>query len=140
MSAGDINFVTGLWAASLAPHNDSPPFAKVKDMYNTINSTPLGNIPWESFTLNYSGDPPEGLGPHGESPSWTTADYNVWFCDPHLLVQEMISNPEFKGAFDFVPYQEYSKDGQHRLGNFMSGDWAWKQVVGNHLLSVFVYS
>ena len=38
-SAGDINFITGLWAAALAPHHDSPPFADAKAMYDTIDST-----------------------------------------------------------------------------------------------------
>ena len=77
MSAGDINFVTGLWAASLAPHNDSLPFKIAKDIYNTINATPLGNVPWQSFTMNYKGSQPETLGPEGEVPPWTTADYNI---------------------------------------------------------------
>ena len=57
MSAGDINLITGLWAASLAPHNDSPPFKNAKDLYDTIVSPPLGNAPWQSFTLNYNGPP-----------------------------------------------------------------------------------
>ena len=129
MSAGDINLITGLWAASLAPHNDSPPFKNAKDLYDTIDSTPLGNAPWQSFTLNYNGPPHEILGPDGEAPPWTTADYDIWFRDPRLLVQALIANPEFKGQFDFTPYQEYSADGQHRFGDFMSGDWAWKQAV-----------
>lgn len=137
MSAGDINFVTGLWAASLAPHNDSPPFKNAKDMYDTIDSTPLGNIPWQSCTLNYNGSPPEHLGPDGESPPWTTADYDIWFRDPRLLVQELIANPEFKGQFDFTPFQEYSADGQHRFENFMSGDWAWKQAVSGAQIDQF---
>ena len=137
MSAGDINFVTGLWAASLAPHNDSPPFKNAKDMYDTIDSTPLGDIPWQSFTLNYNGSPLENLGPDGESPSWTTDDYDIWFHNPHLLVQELIANPEFNGQFDFTPFQEYSTDGQHRFENFMSGDWAWKQAVSGSLVDQF---
>ena len=133
MSASDINFIMGLWAASLGPHNDSPPFENAKDMHNTIDSMPLGNIPWQSFTLNYDGPPPENLGPDGKAPPWMTADYNIWFWDPSLLVQELITNPKFKGQFDFVPYQEYSADDQHHFENFMSGDWAWKQAVnGSH--------
>ena len=137
MSARDINFVTGLWAASLVPHNDSPPFKNVKDMYYTINSTPLENILWKSFTLNYNGSPPENIRPDDESPPWTTANYNIWFCNPHLLIQELIANPEFKGQFDFTPFQEYSADSQHCFENFMSGDWAWKQVVSGYQLDWF---
>lgn len=129
MSAGDINIITGLWAASLTPHHDSPPFANAKAMYDTIDSTPLGDIPWQGFTLNYNGPPPETRGLNGENPPWTTADYDIWFRDARLLVQEMLANPDFAGEFDFAPYQEYSADGQHRFENFMSGDWAWEQAV-----------
>ena len=68
MSAGDINIITGLWSASLAPHDDSPPFEYAEELYNTIVSMPLGDIPWQSCTLNYKGSPPETLGPGGESP------------------------------------------------------------------------
>ena len=46
MSAGDINIIAGLWSASLAPHHDSPPFESAKELYNTIDLTPLGDIPW----------------------------------------------------------------------------------------------
>ena len=129
MLAGDINIITGLWAASLSPHHDSPPFANAKAMYDTINSTPLGDIPWQSFTLDYNGPPPNTLEPNSENLPWTTANYDILFHNACLLVQEMIANPNFAGGFDFTPYQEYSADGQHCFQNFMSGDWAWKQAV-----------
>ena len=51
MSAGDINTILNLWAVSLAAHDDTPPFSNSADMYSTINATPLGNIIWQSFTL-----------------------------------------------------------------------------------------
>ena len=41
----------------------------------------------------------------------------------------MIGNPEFKDDFDFMPYQEYSMDGQHHSEDFMLRDWARKQAV-----------
>lgn len=44
MSASDINIILNLWAASLAAHDDSPPFSTIADMYNTIDATPLGNL------------------------------------------------------------------------------------------------
>ena len=133
MSAGHINLITGLWAASLAPHNNSPPFENAKDLCGTIDATPLSNIPWQSFTLSYNEPPPKILEPDGRVPPWTTTDYNIWFCNSHLLVQALIANPKFKGQFDFVPYQENSADSEHCFENFMSGDWAWKQAVsGSH--------
>jgi hypothetical protein len=55
MSGGDIDFIFNFWAASLAAHDDTPPFANHADMYEAIDSTPIGNVSWESFTLQYMG-------------------------------------------------------------------------------------
>jgi Plavaka transposase len=125
MSAGDINFLLTLWAASLAVHNDKPPFSKATKLYGTIDSTPLGDVTWESFALQYNGPQPVG-----NTPSWMQAEYDVWFRDPHTLVQNLLSNPDFKSGFDYVPYQEHTTDGVHRFRDFMSGNWAWNQAVG----------
>ncbi|KAG2740823.1 hypothetical protein P692DRAFT_201842419 [Suillus brevipes Sb2] len=126
MSAGDIDFVFNLWAASLAAHGDTPPFTNHTDMYDTINSTPLGDVPWQSFSLQYNGILPDDL---DDIPSWMKSEYDVWFRDPRLLVHNIISNPDFKDEFDYAPLQEYSvSDGAHQFQDFMSGDWCWKQA------------
>ncbi|KAG2100144.1 uncharacterized protein F5147DRAFT_747170 [Suillus discolor] len=126
MSAGDIDFVFNLWAASLAAHGDTPPFTNHTDMYDTIDSTPLGDVPWQSFSSQYNGilpDDPDDI------PSWMKSEYDVWFRDPRLLVHNIISNPDFKDEFDYAPLQEYSvSDGAHQFQDFMSGDWCWKQA------------
>jgi hypothetical protein len=126
MSATDIDFILNLWAASLAAHGDTPPFANHDDMYDTIDSTPLGDIPWETFTSQYNGARPEG-----NVPSWMTMEYDVWFRDARQLVQNILANPDFKDEFDIAPLQEYSTDGAHRFRNFMSGNWSWKQAVSS---------
>jgi hypothetical protein len=124
MSAGDINFLLSLWAASLAVHGDEPPFSKATDMYNTIDSTPLGDLAWESFSLQYN-----GIRPVNNVPSWMEAEYDVWFRDPCILVRNLLSNPDFKTDFDYAPFQERTTDGTHRFQDFMSGNWAWTQAV-----------
>ena len=124
MSAGDIDFILNLWAASLAAHGEAPPFASHVDMYSTIDATPIGDVAWDSFSSRYN-----GAKPAGEMPSWMTAEYEVWFRDPRLLVHNILSNPDFKNEFDYMPVQEYSAEGVHRFQNFMSGDWCWKQAV-----------
>ncbi|KAH9955094.1 hypothetical protein BJV74DRAFT_880179 [Russula compacta] len=48
MSAGDINELLDIWAASLFQHRDHPPFADHNDLYVTINAIPHGDIPWQS--------------------------------------------------------------------------------------------
>jgi len=127
MSAGGINFILSLWAASLAVHGDEPPFSNAHSMYDTINSTPLGDVPWSSFTLQHNGTQPVD-----NIPSWMEAGYDVWFRDPCVLVHNLLSNPDFKGEMDLVPFQERSPNGAHRFQNFMSGIWAWRQAVGHH--------
>jgi hypothetical protein len=124
MSVGDINFILHLWSASLAVHDDEPPFTNSTSMYNAIDSTPLAGTVWESFSLQYNGDD------HDEdAQSWTDAEYNVWFRDPRSLVHDLISNPDFKADFDYVPFQEHTNDGVHHFQDFMSGNWVWRQAV-----------
>lgn len=126
ISGGDINFILNLWAASLVVHDDTPPFADHNEMYDIIDSMPIGDVPWESFSLQYN-----GIQPEGQVPLWITAEYDVWFHDPQILAHNLISNPDFKNAFDYALMQEYSTDEVHWFQNFMSGGWAWKQAVSH---------
>ncbi|KAH9013796.1 hypothetical protein EDB83DRAFT_2508700 [Lactarius deliciosus] len=124
MSAGDINCLLTLWAASLSAHNGKPPFANTAQMYSAIDSTPLGNTPWQSFSLQYN-----GIRSEGNIVSWQEADYDVWFRNPRTLVHGILSNPDFKSDFDLAPLQERTPDGTHRFCDFMSGNWAWRQAT-----------
>jgi len=124
MSGGDIDILLNLWAASLAAHDDNPPFASHNDLYNTIDATPIGDVPWESFSVRYNGAKPEG-----EVPIWMETDFDVWFQDLHTIVKNLLSNPDFENEFDYAPFQEYDMEGSHRFQDFMSGNWAWKQAV-----------
>lgn len=124
MSAAQIDTLLDLWAATLIQHNDSPPFTGHRDLYETIDSTPLGDVAWETFTMSYN-----GVKPAEDIPPWMTAKYDVWFRDPHLLVHHMLSNPDFDAEIEYVPYRDYTNNDQRCYKNFFSGDWAWKQAV-----------
>ncbi|KAH9165255.1 hypothetical protein EDB89DRAFT_2116109 [Lactarius sanguifluus] len=100
-----------------------PPFRNHDELYDTIDLTPLGGIPWESFSVKYNEDVPDD-----KRVSWMDAEYEAWFRDPQQLVLNIISSPDFKDAFDYAPFHEYDKDLNHRFHNFMSGDWAWIQA------------
>ena len=50
-------------------------------------------------------------------------EYDVYFKDPRVLVQNMISNPDFASEFNYVPYHKYF-DGVHHFQNIMSSNWA----------------
>lgn len=127
MSAGDMASLFGIWATSLAPYANEPPFGSSSSLLNTIDSSCLGEVSWENFTVTYNGPMSENP---DDVPPWMKADYEVWFHNPHDLVNNMIANPDFNGEFDTTPFHEYDADHKHRFQNFMSGDWAWNQVVG----------
>ena len=124
MSAGDIDFILKLWAATLVKHGNTAPFKSHTDLYKTIDATTLGDADWKAFSARYSG----ALPPH-HIPSWMKAEYNVWYRDPCDLIHNMLANPDFEAEFDYSPFQEYDNDGNHRFQDFMSGNWAWTQVV-----------
>ena len=126
MSATDIDFLLKIWGASLAAHGEEPPFQTHKDLYDMIDSTPLGDIGWESFSLHFNGTQPDG-----QAPPWMEATYEVWFRDPCKLVRDLIANPDFKDEFDYTPFQEHNSNGNRRYHDFMSANWSWRQAVCN---------
>lgn len=123
MSVGNVDILLHLWAASLAPHDDSPPFLNHQDLYNTIDATSIGGVPWQSATLSYDGPLPD------QPPPWMQSEYAIWFRDPRLLFKSMLENPDFAKSFDYRPYRQYDTRGSRRYEHFMSADWAWNQAV-----------
>ena len=124
MSTRNIDTLLDIWAATLLKHNDTPPFVNHTDLYNTIDSTPLGDVPWQSFSLNYNGEVPD------DAPSWMTSTFDVWYRDPHLVAKNMINNPDYQ--FDSAPTRMFDSKGDRQYQNFMSGDWSWEEAVSFH--------
>ncbi|KAG1846007.1 hypothetical protein C8R48DRAFT_750689 [Suillus tomentosus] len=110
-------------AATLAKHHDTPPFADHKDLHNVIDATQLGDVPWQCFSAQYTGEQPE------VAPPWMDDEFEVWYRDPRAMAHNIIANPDYKDEIDYVPYREYdASDATRRWKDFMSGDWAWKQA------------
>lgn len=126
MSAKHIDKLLNIWAATLISHGENPPFVDHEELYATIDSTPLGDVSWETFSVKYNGELPEA---QADIPSWMMSEHDVWFRDPRALVHHLLSNPDFDKEFDYAPFQEHDSEGNHRYQNFMSGNWAWKQAV-----------
>jgi len=125
MSASQTNKLLDLWASTLRKYDDFPPFADIRDLHKTIDSTPLGDVKWQSFSVKYTGTRPDT-----NVPPWMDQNFDVWYRDPREVVQGMLANPEFSQEFDYRPYREYSADGNVRQWqDFMSGNWAWDQAV-----------
>lgn len=61
-----------------------------------------------------------------------TAEYDGWFRDPRKLIRNIVANRGFDREFDYMPYQEYDINGQHRFHDLFSGNWCWRQAVSFH--------
>ena len=131
MAVPDINYLMEMWAFSKAQDNNVGPFDSYDHMYTTINATTFGDAPWKSFVGSWSGE----VGP--KSPSWQSAEYEVWYHDPDTVLKNLLDNSDFDGQFDYVPYVEAGKDGKQRWNNFMSRNFAWRYTVSQEYLLIF---
>ncbi|KAE9384676.1 hypothetical protein BT96DRAFT_1096548 [Gymnopus androsaceus JB14] len=52
MSAGKISKLMHIWAAYNAGKGE-PPFANPKELYETIDRTAVGDVPWQSFSVSF---------------------------------------------------------------------------------------
>ncbi|KAI0632415.1 hypothetical protein C8Q77DRAFT_1218797 [Trametes polyzona] len=121
MSGAKISELMQLWAATLPPDQD-PPFADDKHMYDTIDSIPLADMPWQAFVVTYVGPRPDG-----DVPSWMDREYTVWYRCPRRVLHAQLGNPDFADTMDYTPKRVFQ--GDHReYKDFMSGDWAWRQA------------
>lgn len=124
-SSREIDFLMDAFTAFGYEFGTTPPFTDHADMYNVIDSTSLGDAPWSSFTAQYAGPLPDGS---REVPLWMSTKYDVWCRDPHVVLQNILANPDFKDGIDYSPYREFAS-GKRRYTNLMSGNWAWRQAV-----------
>ncbi|KAF4578381.1 hypothetical protein EYR36_000188 [Pleurotus pulmonarius] len=123
MSAGSIDELFSIWGLPAHDPLDAldchVPFKDHNDMYDGIDSSTLGDAPWQCFQV--SGD----AGPD-DPRQWKQKIYDVWYRDPDVVLQNMLDNPDFDGEFDYSPYVELDDQGQRRWHNFMSANFAWR--------------
>jgi hypothetical protein len=135
LSKKKVNHLLELWAATLVPHSAPPPITNHADLLRQIDSIPLGDVSWESFSLGYDDPPPTTASP----PEWKTTEYEVWFRNPREVIKGILRNPEFDGHIDYSAYREFD-DSQRRYCHMMSGDWAWRQSVRDIRLSYIIFA
>ncbi|KAI0071438.1 hypothetical protein K474DRAFT_1687078 [Panus rudis PR-1116 ss-1] len=124
MSQGNIDELLDMWAETLLPYDAHPPFADHQELLSLIDEIEHGDAPWQSFSVRYTGDIPEGPNP----PSWMLQEYEVWYRDPRVVAHNMLRNLAFKDKFDYIPYREYDGNGRRRLQNVMSANWSWREA------------
>ncbi|KAH9935835.1 hypothetical protein B0H21DRAFT_699140 [Amylocystis lapponica] len=124
LSASNIDILLRLWAATLYKYHDCAPFEDTKDLHHHIDNTLVGDVKWQSFQMSYNGPRPDG-----DAPTWMSAAHEFHFRDPDLLIQKLVSNPDFKGEIDYAIMRQFEPEAPHQrhLQDFMGGDWTWKQ-------------
>ncbi|KIK21860.1 hypothetical protein PISMIDRAFT_12004 [Pisolithus microcarpus 441] len=122
--APQIDALLDLWGATLLEHNAKPPFDNCRSLYNTIDSILLGDVKWQRFKVQYTGDIPPV-----NSPPWMRQSYEVWYRDVRKVVHQILGNPSYASEIDLRPFREFATEGDERqYKDFMSGDWAWDQA------------
>ena len=122
MSEGNMDLLLDIINALLMSHDGQAPFHHHTDMQDIIDTTTVGEASWDHFTLNYNGPLIEGVSQE-DIPWWVMEEHEVWYCNPVTLLENLLSNPDFKDEFDYVPYYEHTVDGSHQFHDFMSGNW-----------------
>ncbi|EIW75343.1 hypothetical protein CONPUDRAFT_159469 [Coniophora puteana RWD-64-598 SS2] len=121
--ATHIDYLMHLWGLTLQEYGANPPFADHKKLYKTIDGIKTGDVPWSSFNVLY-----KGARPARKASTWMDETYDVWYRDPHAVVQNMLANPDFKDVLDYSPYRDYDATDVRQWENMFSGDWAWDQA------------
>ncbi|KAJ3477295.1 hypothetical protein NLI96_g10564 [Meripilus lineatus] len=121
-SVDDLNTQLRLWAAyNIAKGHDNIMFSSHHNVLTTIDEIPLGDLPWSSFNVRYTGPLDE------RSPSWQHQVYTVYTRNTFAVQQAILQNEDFAQMFDYVPYEAYTEAGSRQWCNLLSGHWAWKQ-------------
>lgn len=124
MPKDQIDTLMQIWARTL-PLGCDPPFSGAADLYSTIDSTELGDIPWQSFSVSYQPQNEEDC-----DASWKSKSFDIWFRDPHQILKSQLARRDFADEMDFAPKEVTDLDTYvRRYQNFMSGQWAWEQAV-----------
>ena len=108
-----------------------PPFSSYQDLYNTIDSTEIGDVAWEAFSVEFDGD----ISDDSVTPPWKKKSYEVWFQDPLKIAEAQIANKDYACEIDYAPKRMFSRRSKRQYSDFMSGNWAWEQAV-RHLYYV----
>jgi hypothetical protein len=101
MSAGNIDSLLDIWAARVAASGTEAPFQNHTDLYDTIDTTPIGSVSWQHFEMSFNGSRPET-----NVPPWMEQTYEVYFRDPCQLLLNMLADPTFANNFDYMPMQQ----------------------------------
>ncbi len=125
LSGKKLDKLMGLLAAYYGDNSDKPPpFANTQDLHNAIDSITTGDVPWQAFTISYSGSKPDA-----DVPGWMNQEYTVWYRCPRQLLINQLGNRSFANEMDWAPKRVYRRGLKREYCDFMSGNWAWEEAV-----------
>jgi len=125
MSAGAIDELLDLWAESMENSVPPPPFDSHQHIYKTIDATQHGDAPWHCLVVSFNGVK------SNPCPSWQTDEWEVWYRNPHVVLTQMLENPDFDGQIDYAAYVGLDKSGKRYWNEFMSGNFAYRRSVSS---------
>src|SRR6266498_2243098 len=79
---------------------------------------------WTIYEIWYTGPKSNGM-----VPQWMEETQTLHTCDILQVLELQISDPDFQGKFDYIPYQEYDSDGHWTLQNHFSNTFAYDKAV-----------
>ena len=131
-SEGHINRVLELWAAQAAKNrvDDGVPWKSASSMYATIDQTQQGSNPWKTTPFRYQGPLRDN------TPKWMTQSYDLVARGICSVLHTQIACTDFDGHWDYVPFMEFSNDGDRVWTNLMSGEWVAEQAVRIPVVSI----
>jgi Plavaka transposase len=121
MSGGDVDALLDVHVRT----GGELPFSNHNELHAVIDGVAVGDVPWESFTVQYNNSIGDDV--NVPQPKWKSDVHEVFYRDPRLIVHQMLANPGFKDGMDFAPYRAFDQSGSRRYEHPMSGDWAWNQ-------------
>jgi hypothetical protein len=123
MSAGNIDELLDIWAESTLERGEDPPFQSHDHIYETIDATRHGDVPWKCLVITSNGVTDDSC------PSWQKDEWEVFYRDPDLVIRQMLENPDFDGQMDYAAYVGLDNTGKRYWNDFMSGNFAYRRSV-----------
>ncbi|KIO03349.1 hypothetical protein M404DRAFT_145739 [Pisolithus tinctorius Marx 270] len=124
MSAKKLDTLLEIWAASLLALGGDLLFNNHAELYCVIDSTCVGEDPWEDFTIQYTAEVQDE-----EMAPWMIDNYDVWYRDPQKVIHNILASSDLAAKMDYVPYWEYNAmNNERHWQDFMSGNWAWEEA------------
>jgi hypothetical protein len=124
-TSAEVSELLRIWKSHNLTLNigESPPFGNYEDVLTSIDNITVGSADWFSFTVRYNGDISE------DSPNWQHEKFTVHTRSVRTVLRNILGTRELDGKIDYAAYEEFVQPDVRLYGNFMSGQWAYKESV-----------